>query len=88
MGAVSGLAVGTRPSGVAASRMPPASSPGAGTTGALWALGWVISYLRGIDAAEQWAIFGPPAPSLVTFVQSTFIERVLPLQAKTQKVTS
>jgi hypothetical protein len=86
MGAVSGLAVGTaQATALRAGRT--STVTWGGTTGALWALGWIVSSFV-IDPAEQWPIFGISGALLVTFAQSTFIERVLPLQTKTQKVSS
>jgi hypothetical protein len=85
MGAVSGLAVGLAQAGAVRAGLSSVLTWG-GTTAALWALGWVISSYV-IDPADQWPVFGASGALVVTFVQSTFIERVLPLQAKTQKVT-
>ena len=86
MGAVSGVAVGIAQAHAVRSSMSAVLTWG-GTTGALWALGWVISSFV-IDPADQWTIFGASGAIVVTLVQSTFIERVLPLQTRTQKVTS
>jgi drug/metabolite transporter (DMT)-like permease len=86
MGAVSGLAVGiAQASALRAGRTSVVSW--GGMTGVLWALGWIISSFV-IDPAEQWPIFGISGALVVTLAQSPFIERVLPLQAKTQKVTA
>ena len=86
MGAVSGLAVGiAQASALRAGRTSIVTW--GGTTGALWALGWIVSSFV-IDPAEQWPIFGISGALLVTFAQSAFIERVLPLQPTTQKVSS
>ena len=80
MGAFSGLGMGLA-QGVTL-RDPPAPSRWAGATAALWALGWVITTAGGIDVDEQWVNFGLYGCVTVAFVQSTFIERVLPLQIK------
>lgn len=84
MGAVSGLAVGIAQARAVRSAMSSVLTWG-GTTGALWALGWIISSFV-IDPADQWPIFGASGAIVVTLVQSTFIERVLSLPARTQKV--
>ncbi len=47
----------------------------------LWPLGWTLSS-GVIDVAEQWPIFGASGAIAVALLQSTFIERVLPLEAK------
>ncbi len=85
MGAISGLAVGAAQAAALRSRLSSVLLWGA-TTAALWALGWVIS-AGVIDPADQWPIFGASGALVVTFVQSAFIERVLPLHPETQKVT-
>lgn len=86
MGAVSGLAVGVAQARSVRSSMSSVLTWG-GTTGALWALGWVISSFV-IDPADQWPVFGASGAIVVTLMQSMFIERVLPLRPKAQKVTS
>jgi hypothetical protein len=88
MGAISGLAVGVAQAAAIRSRRSSVLVWGA-TTAALWALGWVISS-GVIDPADQWPIFGASGAIIVTLLQSTFIERVLPLETKsaTSKVAS
>lgn len=86
MGALSGVAVVVAQPRAVRSGTTPVLTWG-GTTGALWALGWVISSFA-IDPADQWPIFGASGAIVVCLLQSTFIERVLPFQPKTQKVTS
>ena len=89
MGAVSGLAVGLAQAGSASA------------TGMSSVLTWGRHHRRAVGArldrsapssastpTDQWPIFGASGALVVTLVQSTFIERVLPLQTKTQKVTS
>ena len=85
MGAVSGLAVGVAQARAVRSAMSSVLTWG-GTTGALWALGWVISSFV-IDPADKWPIFGASGAIVVTLVQSTFIERALPLQIKPETTT-
>jgi hypothetical protein len=86
MGVISGLAVGIAQASALRAGWTSVVTWG-GTTAALWALGWVISSFV-IDPADQWPIFGASGAIVVCLAQSTFIERVLPLQPKTQKVTS
>jgi len=86
MGVVSGVAVGVAQARAARAGLSSLLTWG-GTTGALWALGWVISSFV-IDPADQWPVFGASGAIVVTLVQSTFIERVLALPTKTRKVTS
>ena len=77
MGAVSGLAVGLAQAAAIGSRHASTLVWGA-TTAALWALGWQLTS-GVIEVADQWPIFGASGALVVTFLQSTFIERVLPL---------
>ena len=87
MGAVSGLAVGIAQASALRSGHVVGPHLGRHHRRAVGArLGRQL--LRRIDPAEQWPIFGASGALVVTLVQSTFIERVLPLQTKTQKVTS
>ena len=90
MGFFSGLGMGLAQA--VTLRHPARALPWAGATAALWALGWVITTAGGIDVDEQWVNFGLYGCLTVAFVQSTFIERALPLQieadTKTKEVTS
>ena len=88
MGAISGVTVGVAQAAAIRSRLSSILVWG-GTSAALWALGWVVSS-GVIDPTDQWPIFGASGALIVTLVQSTFIERVLPLEAKgaTSKATS
>jgi drug/metabolite transporter (DMT)-like permease len=88
MGAISGLTVGVAQAAAIRSRLASVLVWG-GTTAALWALGWVVSS-GVIDPTDQWPIFGASGAIAVTLLQSTFIERILPLEAKdaTSKVAS
>ena len=86
MGAVSGVTVGIAQAGAVRARRSSVLTWG-GTTAALWALGWTVSSFV-VDPADQWPIFGASGALVVTLVQSTFIERVLSLPPKPEKVTS
>jgi hypothetical protein len=80
MGAVSGLAVGFLQAMAVGATARQSIAWGAATAG-LWAIAWTVT-AGVIDVADQWPVFGASGALLVTFLQSLFIERVLPLDAK------
>jgi hypothetical protein len=83
MGAVSGLAVGLLQANALGATARRSLVWGVVTAG-LWPIGWVVS-AGVIDAADQWPVFGASGALLVAFLQSLFIERVLPLGPRRAK---
>ena len=46
-------------------------------TAGLWALGWTITAVGGIDVDEQWTNFGAYGAISVAFLQSLFVRKVV-----------
>jgi hypothetical protein len=77
MGALSGASVAALQA-VAVRTRPLRTAVWTVSTAALWSLGWTVTS-GVIEVDERWAVFGSAGAITVVLIQSTFIERVLPL---------
>ncbi len=76
MGAISGLGVGTAQGALLDTAKRAVGW--AAATAVLFAVGWVVTTIGGIDVSRQWAVFGAFGCTTFAFVQSMTIGRFLP----------
>jgi hypothetical protein len=81
MGAVSGLGVGFA-QGVTLGDAKRTLGWSVATAG-LFAIGWTVTTVGGIDVSQQWAVFGAYGCTTLAFLQSTFIRAFVPAKPVT-----
>ena len=65
-GAICGLAVGAAQAAVLRARIGPIALAWIPTLSALWALGWAVTTVSGIDVERQYTVFGSSGALIVT----------------------
>jgi hypothetical protein len=81
MGAVCGLAVGLAQGATLGDAKRALGWSAA--TAALWALGWTVTTVGGIDVSQQWAVFGAYGCLTLAFLQSVIVGVFVPAKTVT-----